>query len=163
MGTTLVREEPITWALHPERHPTHCQECLALVRCVIPCRTCSAVTFCSVACRDKAGASYHRYECSMTAILTASGLNIYPALTLRLLTRFGAEHIWGMRERLESPDDTVGASTDTEYRADDFINAFNLVCHEDKLTDEENLLRYRDRRQSRIIITFQDSGLCVST
>ena len=141
VGTTLVREEPITWALHPERMSTHCQECLAQVKCVIPCRACTAVTFCSVACRDKAEESHHRYECGVISILIASGLNIYPFLTLRLLSRFGADHIWGLRERLETPNDTVGASTDTEYRGDDFINAFNLVCHEDKLTDEENLLR----------------------
>ena len=141
MGSTLVREEPITWALHPERMSTHCQECLAQVKCVIPCRFCTAVTFCSVACRDKAEASHHRYECGVTNILIASGLNIYPFLTLRLFSRFGADHIWGLKERLETPNDTVGASTDTEYRGDDFINAFNLVCHEDKLTDEENLLR----------------------
>ena len=141
VGTTLVREEPITWALHPERLATHCQECLAQVKCVIPCRVCTAVTFCSVACRDKAAASYHRYECGVTSILTASGLNIYPSLTLRLLSRFGADHIWELRERLETPDDTVGASTNAEYRGDDFINAFNLVCHEDKMTDDEHLLR----------------------
>ena len=141
VGSTLVREDPITWALHPERMSTHCQECLAQVKCVIPCRACTAVTFCSVACRDQAETSHHRYECGVISILIASGLNIYPFLTLRLLSRFGVDHIWGLRERLETPNDTVGASTDTEYRGDDFINAFNLVCHEDKLTDEENLLR----------------------
>ena len=57
------------------------------VKSVIPCSHCTGVSFCSVACRDQAAASYHRYECGANNILTASGLNIYPALTLRLISR----------------------------------------------------------------------------
>ena len=141
VGTTLLREEPITWALHPDRCGTHCQECLAQIKSVIPCRHCTGVSYCCVACRDAAETSYHRYECGASSLLIASGLNIYPFLTLRLISRFGLDHIWGLRERLESHNDTAGASTDTEYRGDDFINAFNLVCHEDKMTEDEHLLR----------------------
>ena len=63
VGTTLLRESPITWALHPERFGSHCQDCLAQVKSVIPCPLCSSVCFCSVACRDRALASYHQYEC----------------------------------------------------------------------------------------------------
>ena len=32
VGTTLLRESPITWALHPERFGSHCQECLGQVK-----------------------------------------------------------------------------------------------------------------------------------
>ena len=92
MGTTLLRESPITWALHPERFGSHCQDCLAQVKSVIPCTLCSSVCFCSVACRDRARAlaTYHQY-----------GLNIYPALTYRILARFGMDHLWSPKEELE--------------------------------------------------------------
>ena len=141
VGTTLLRESPITWALHPDRFGTHCQECLGQVKSVIPCDECTAVCFCSVTCRDTAVSSYHQYECRANNIIIASGLNIYPAITLRLLTRFGLDHVWSLRESLENHDDTAGANTDTLYTGDDFINAFNLVSHEDKMTEEEHLLR----------------------
>ena len=58
-----------------------------------------------------------------------------------MFTKFGLDHIWSLKERLEDHNDTTGASTSTEYRPDDYINAFNLVCHEDKMTEEEHLLR----------------------
>ena len=69
------------------RYGSHCQECMGQVKSVIPCGHCTGVSFCSVAYRDQAAASYHRYECGANNILTASGLNIYPALTLRLISR----------------------------------------------------------------------------
>ena len=69
------------------RYGSHCQECMGQVKSVIPCCHCTGVSFCSVACRDLAAASYHRFECGANNILTASGLNIYPALTLRLISR----------------------------------------------------------------------------
>ena len=141
VGTTLLRESPITWAIHPERFGSHCQECLSQVKSVIPCPHCSAVCFCSVHCRDVALTSYHQYECQANSVLIASGLNIYPALTFRLFARFGLEHIWALRGELDSHNDTAGATTTSQYREDDLVNAFNLVCHEDKVTEEEQLLR----------------------
>ena len=127
VGTTLLRESPVSWALHPERFGSHCQDCLAQVKAVIPCPLCSSVCFCSVPCRDRGLATYHRYECSANNLLIASGLNIYPALTYRILATFGLDHVWSLREELEQHDDTAG-----QYRQDDFVKAFNLVCHEDK-------------------------------
>ena len=132
VGTTLLRESPITWALHPERFGSHCQECLGQVKSVIPCPQCSSVCFCSVVCRDRGLATYHRYECSANNLLIASGLNIYPALTYRILANFGLDHIWSLREDLEQHNDTAGADTAGQCRQDDFVRAFNLVCHEDK-------------------------------
>ena len=70
------------------RYGSHCQECMGQVKSVIPCSLCTGVSFCSMACRDQAAASYHRFECGANNILTASGLNIYPALTLRLISRY---------------------------------------------------------------------------
>ena len=70
VGTTLLREAPISWALHPDRYGSHCQECLAQVKSVIPCQWCSGVGYCSVECRDTAATSYHQYECQvMEAVL----------------------------------------------------------------------------------------------
>jgi hypothetical protein len=110
------------------------------VKAVLPCPSCCGVSFCSPACRDAALASYHPTECGLNDVMTASGLNIYPSLTLRLMARFGLEHIWALRERLGSHDDTA-VGEEGVYRSDDFINAFNLVCHEDKMDEEEHLLR----------------------
>ena len=141
VGTTILKESPITWAIHPDRFGTHCQECLGQVKSVIPCSQCTAVCFCSVACRDTAVATYHKYECSANNILIASGLNIYPFLTLRLMAKFGLDHIWSLRDSLERHDETAGASTNDQYQHDDLVNAYNLVSHEDKLTEEEHLLR----------------------
>ena len=133
VGTTLLRESPITWALHPERFGSHCQDCLAQVKSVIPCPLCSSVCFCSVACRDRALATYHQYECEANNLLIASGLNIYPALTYRIMARYGLDHLWSLREDLEQHDDTSGSTSMAgQYKEDDFVNAFNLVCHEDK-------------------------------
>lgn len=43
---------------------------------------------------------------------------------------------------MENHDDRTGAlEEEEEYRSDDFLNAFNLVCHEDKMDDEEHFLR----------------------
>lgn len=141
VGTTLVKEKPIAWALHPERYGTYCQECLGQIKAVIPCKTCCGVSFCSIKCRDVALGSYHKYECGANDVLTASGLNIYPFLTLRLMAKFGLEHIWSLKDSMDSHDDTSGALTDSEYHTEDFINTFNLVCHEDKMDPEEHLLR----------------------
>ena len=124
------------------RYGSHCQECMRVVKAVIPCSSCCGVSFCSVGCRDLALASYHPTECGLNDVMTASGLNIYPSLTLRLMTRFGLEHIWSLREKISHHDDRAGAlGEDEEYRSDDFVNAFNLVCHEDKNEDEDHLLR----------------------
>jgi len=141
-GTTLLNEKPIAWTLHPDKFGTHCAECMSLIKSVIPCRTCCGVSFCSVECRDIASESYHRYECGMLDILVATGLNVYPFLVVKLITRFGFEYLWGLRARLNH-DETAGAETErsSEYLSDDFINAFNLVSHEDKLESEEYLLR----------------------
>lgn len=141
VGTTLVVEKPITWAIHPERYGTHCQECLSQIKAVIPCKTCCGVSFCSIKCRDIALSSYHRYECGANHVLIASGLNIYPFLTFRLMAKYGLDHIWSLKDRLTSHDDTSGALGDNEYRTEDFINTFNLVCHEDKMDSEDHLLR----------------------
>ena len=76
--------------------------------------------------------------------MTSSGLNIYPSLTLRLMTRFGLDKIWGLREKLEKHNDksgSFGGEEEEEYGSDDFVNAFNLVCHEDKMDEEDHLLR----------------------
>ena len=73
VGTTILRETPITWALHPDKYGTHCQDCMAQVKSVIPCSTCAAVTYCSVTCRDNAANSYHKYECSINNIINSSG------------------------------------------------------------------------------------------
>jgi len=141
VGTTMVVEKPITWAIHPERYGTHCQECLAQIKAVIPCTTCCGVSFCSIECRDTALRTYHQYECGANDVMIASGLNIYPFLTFRLMAKFGLEHIWSLKDCLESHDDTSGAKSDVEYRTEDFVNTFNLVCHEDKMDSEEHLLR----------------------
>ena len=79
----------------------------------------------------------------MNDVMTSSGLNIYPSLTIRLMTRFGLDQIWGLRERLEKHNDKSGTfgGDEGEYRSDDFVNAFNLVCHEDKMNEEDHLLR----------------------
>ena len=154
VGTTLLRESPITWALHPERFGSHCQDCLAQVKSVIPCPLCSSVCFCSVACRDRGLATYHQYECQANNLLIASGLNIYPALTYRILARYGLDHLWSLREDLEKHDETAGATTAGQYRQDDFVNAFNLVCHEDKASVATLLLSqycqhsHRSRRRN---------------
>ena len=52
------------------------------------------------------------------------------------------DHLWELREELSEHNDTVGATTDAVYTQESFVNAFNLVCHEDKMTEEEQLLRY---------------------
>ena len=87
--------------------------------------------------------TYHGVECGLNDVMTSSGLNIYPSLTLRLMTRFGLDQIWGLRERLEKHNDKSGTfgGDEGEYRSDDFVNAFNLVCHEDKMNEEDHLLR----------------------
>ena len=58
-----------------------------------------------------------------------------------MFSKFGLDHIWNLKDDLKDHNDTAGATTNSQYKADDFINAFNLVCHEDKMTDEEHLLR----------------------
>ena len=70
------------------RYGTYCQECLRQVKAVIPCRRCCGVSFCSVSCRDAALGSYHQYECGINDILIATGLNIHPFLTIRIITRY---------------------------------------------------------------------------
>ena len=52
------------------------------------------------------------------------------------------DRLWELREELSEHNDTVGATTDAVYTQESFVNAFNLVCHEDKMTEEEQLLRY---------------------
>ena len=61
VGTTLLRESPITYALHPEKYGTNCQHCFASIRAVIPCPKCVWVCFCCTECRDAALSTYHRY------------------------------------------------------------------------------------------------------
>ena len=87
--------------------------------------------------------TYHGVECGLNDVMTSSGLNIYPSLTLRLMTRFGLDKIWGLREKMEKHNDKSGTfgEEEEEYRSDDFVNAFNLVCHEDKMDEEDHLLR----------------------
>ena len=142
VGTTLVVEQPVTWALHPDRFGSHCQHCLGQVKAVLPCPSCCGVSFCSLPCRGAALASYHGVECGLNDVLSASGLNIYPSLTIRLMTKFGLDHIWELREKLSSHNDQAGATEEIEkYNSDDFQKAFNLVCHEDKMDEEDHLLR----------------------
>lgn len=57
------------------------------------------------------------------------------------MAKYGFDHIWSLKDRLNSHDDTSGALGDSEYRTEDFINTFNLVCHEDKMDSEDHLLR----------------------
>ena len=61
VGTTLLRESPITYALHPEKYGTNCQHCFVPIRAVIPCPKCVWVCFCCTECRDAALSTYHRY------------------------------------------------------------------------------------------------------
>ena len=51
------------------------------------------------------------------------------------------DRLWELRDELSEHNDTVGATTDAVYTQESFVNAFNLVCHEDKMTEEEQLLR----------------------
>ncbi|XP_023338753.1 SET and MYND domain-containing protein 4 isoform X2 [Eurytemora carolleeae] len=142
VGSTILKEKPITWSLHPDKFGSHCTECMGQIKAVIPCRTCCGVSFCSVECRDIALNTYHRYECGLLGILVASGLNVYPFLAIRLLARFGFDYLWNLKDEL-SHDETSGAEIErsSEYKSEDFFNAYNLVCHEDKLDSEEFLLR----------------------
>lgn len=145
------------------RFGSHCQHCMNQVKAALPCPTCCGVVFCSVPCRfsnqlflrllkinhpvlcrEEALSTYHGVECGLNDVMTSSGLNIYPSLTLRLMTRFGLDKIWGLREKLEKHNDksgSFGGEEEEEYGSDDFVNAFNLVCHEDKMDEEDHLLR----------------------
>ena len=93
--------------------------------------------------REAALSTYHGVECGLNDVMTSSGLNIYPSLTLRLMTRFGLDHIWGLRDKMENHNDKSGSFGEAgeKYLSDDFLNAFNLVCHEDKMGEEDHLLR----------------------
>ena len=93
--------------------------------------------------REAALSTYHGVECGLNDVMTSSGLNIYPSLTLRLMTRFGFDHIWGLRDKMENHNDKSGSlgQAGEKYLSDDFLNAFNLVCHEDKMGEEDHLLR----------------------
>ena len=70
-----------------------------------------------------------------------SGLNVYPYLVLRLLTKEGFENITKMREDLENPDEQSGSSATHFYSSSDFRNAYNLMAHEGSITDEMWMLR----------------------
>ena len=58
--------------------------------------------------REAAMSTYHGVECGLNDVMTSSGLNIYPSLTLRLMTKFGLDKIWGLREKLEKHNDKSG-------------------------------------------------------
>ena len=70
-----------------------------------------------------------------------SGLNVYPYLVLRLITNEGYENIMKMREDLENPDEQSGSSVAHFYSSSDFRNAYNLMSHEESITDEMWILR----------------------
>ena len=70
-----------------------------------------------------------------------SGLNVYPYLVLRLITNEGYENIMKMREDLENPNEQSGSSVAHFYSSSDFRNAYNLMSHEESITDEMWLLR----------------------
>lgn len=141
VGTTLVVEKPITWALHPDRYGTYCQECMLQVKAVIPCRTCCGVSFCSVQCRDLALSSYHQYECGLNDVLIASALNVHPFLTIRIIARHSLDQLWSLRDKISTPDHTAVLEDGVEYSSHDILNAVNLVCHDDKMEKDDILLR----------------------
>ena len=146
LGTVLFREKPLTQTLNPEKFGTHCQHCFKAIRGVIPCENCTWVCYCSPECRKIANETYHKYECGIIKIILESGFNVYPYLALRLVTKEGLENLLKIREDLEQRSEKSGSGAGEEsqskfYSSKDFRNAYNLMTHEDSISDDLWLLR----------------------
>jgi tetratricopeptide (TPR) repeat protein len=144
MGTPLINERPVTFALYAEKFGLNCQHCFKVIRAVVPCPGCSWVCFCSRDCRDEALESYHQYECPVLKLLLESGLNVYSFLALRAVCKEGLHGLLEIKDVLENRDETAGTAADMKdkvYDSEDIINLFNLIAQEDSLDSEEWFLR----------------------
>jgi hypothetical protein len=165
MGTIIIRETPLTFALNPDKYGTHCQHCFKMIRGVVPCPDCTWVCFCSSECLTKAQVfltyflmfqsssenlnpfflqeSYHKYECGINKLLLVSGLNCYPYLALRLVTIEGLNRLLALKSDLENRSEKAGTSCNMNevYLSADFRTAYNLMAHEGTITDEMWRLR----------------------
>lgn len=144
MGTTLIRERPLTYTLNPDRFGTHCQHCFKPIRGVVPCPKCTWVCFCTPDCRDKALESYHKYECGIMKLFLESGFNVYPYLALRLVCQEGLAKLLELRPSIESRSEKVGTTQGqqkTKYLSGHFMSGYNLMAHEDSIAEESWILR----------------------
>ena len=141
LGTVLFREKPLTQTLHPEKFGTNCQHCFKTIRGVIPCETCTWVCYCSPECRSAANETYHKYECGIINMILQSGFNVYAYMALRLVTKEGLENLLKLQPDLENKRSEKSGSGNTYYSSKDFRNAYNLMAHEDSISDELWLLK----------------------
>ncbi len=147
LGETIVKESPLTFSLHRDHFGTHCQNCFAPIRGVVPCLRCSWVCYCSSDCREIASKSYHKYECGILKLLLESGFNCYPYLALRALCKEGLSNLLAMKNDLvQGRSEEAGTSESMianglVYSSTDFRNLNNLMAHEETITDDQWLLR----------------------
>ena len=142
LGTVLFREKPLTQTLNPEKFGTHCQHCFKPIRGVIPCEKCTWVCYCSTECRQIANETYHQYECGIINILLQSGFNVYAYMALRLVTKEGLENLLKLKDDLENNrSEKSGENERNFYSSRDFRNAYNLMAHEDSISDDLWLLK----------------------
>ena len=141
LGTVLFREKPLTQTLNPEKFGTHCQHCFKPIRGIIPCEKCTWVCYCSTECRQIANETYHQYECGIINIILQSGFNVYAYMALRLVTKEGLENLLKLKNDLENNRSEKVGSEQNFYSSRDFRNAYNLMAHEDSISDDLWLLK----------------------
>ncbi len=140
IGTTILRESPITYTLARDQSGTHCQHCFAIIKAVVPCLKCSWVCYCSQDCQKAAEQSYHKYECGILHLLIEAGFNCYQMLALRSVCTEGLDRLKTIKNRSEKSG-TTSEDVDKTYLSNDFQNLYNLTAHEETISQDQWLLR----------------------